>query len=297
VIWTEELDRTHISCGAAELVQLGQEPRFFESLTTLSYVAAVTNRIRIGTAVLCLPYRHPVIAAKQIANLDVLSHGRLTLGIGVGAPRTTKNRDFEVLGVSRATKYQRTREYVAAMRTIWTDPRPSFQGRLVDFPETEIFPKPVQQPHPPLWIGGSGPKAMEMVADFGQGWLPTWLTPDEYRVRIEQLGTLLGQRGRGDVEPIVGAEIVACVADTNRTAVEVSRATVETLTAGFTVRTPDQAWRTSLIGSLTDVEERVGEYTAAGVDHFELKFIYHSLDHLSEQMEAFSSLLIDPATE
>jgi len=175
------------------------------------------------------------------------------------------------------------------MQAIWTEPKPEYRGDFVSFPETEIFPKPVQHPHPPLWVGGGGPTAMEMVADFGQGWLPTWLTPDDYRDRISMLYAMADQRGRGSESFSIGAEIVACIADTTSEALDVSRATVATLTSGFTVRSPEQALRTSLIGSLDDVEARVNEYSRAGVTHFEIKFIYLSLDHLDEQLDAFAS--------
>ncbi len=116
IVWTKELDRTHVSCGSIELVKDAQTPNFYESLTTLSYVAALTKRVRIGTAVLIVPYRNPIVTAKQVANLDVLCDGRLILGVGVGARKSTHNQDFEVLNVPRAEKYDLFREYVNVMK-------------------------------------------------------------------------------------------------------------------------------------------------------------------------------------
>ncbi len=128
---------------------------------------------------------------------------------------------------------------------------------------------------------------MEMVAASAQGWLPTWLTPDGYRTKIGELHDLAARHGRDGSELTIGTEIVAAIATSDSEAVRSSRATVETLTAGFTVRTPDEAAATSLIGSPATISERVQRYVEAGVDHFELKFVYHSIDHLIDQMTLF----------
>ncbi len=288
IVWTRELDRTHVSCGAIEIIRDDQDPIFFESLTTLAYVAGITRRIRLGTAVLCLPYRNPIVTAKQIANLDVLSGGRLTLGVGVGARRSTHNQDFEVLGVSRADKYERTADYLRAMRTIWTEDRPSHDGPFVRFPETEIAPKPVQRPHPPIWFGGSGPRTIELLAEFGSGWLPTWMTPDGYRARLADVRQALAAKGRGDIALEVGDEIVTCIAPTDDEARERSRRTVETLSSGFTVRSATEASASALIGSPRSIREKATALADAGVTHFELKFIYRSLDELDAQLALFA---------
>lgn len=294
IVWTRELDRTHVSCGMIELVHDDTQPLFLESLTTLAFVAGLTTRIRLGTAVLCLPYRQPVIAAKQIANVDVLSGGRMILGVGVGANRSTNNQDFEVLGIPRAEKYDRTREYLAAMRTIWTADRPSYAGAFVSFPETEIFPKPIQRPHPPIWFGGRGPRAIELVVEFGDGWLPTWLTADGYREHIARLRDALVTAGRPDAHIVIADEIVACIAPTHEAALATSRATLDTLSAGFTVRTAEEALASSLIGSPNEVAEKAARLIEAGVEHFEVKFIYRSIDHLEDQLEAFRDAVAEP---
>ena len=285
IVWTKELDRTHVSCGAAELIREDQEPLFFESLTTLAFVAGVTRRIRLGTAILCVPYRNPIVTAKQLANLDVLSGGRLTLGVGVGARKSTHNQDFEVLGVPRADKYERTADYLRAMRTIWTEARPAYSGPFINFPETEIFPKPVQRPHPPIWFGGSGPSTIALLAEFGSGWLPTWLTPDAYRTRIAEVRQALTESGRGDTALEVGDEIVTCIASTDEEAEARSRRTVETLSSGFTVRSAADASASALIGSPHSVRDKAKALADAGVTHFELKFIYRSLDEFDEELE------------
>jgi probable F420-dependent oxidoreductase len=294
IVWTRELDRTHVSCGMIELVGDETEPFFMESLTTLAFVAGLTKRIGLGTAVLCLPYRQPVVAAKQIANLDVVSDGRLILGVGVGANKSTNNQDFEVLGIARGEKYDRTREYLAAMRTIWTEDQPSFAGRFVSFPRTEIYPKPVQRPHPPIWVGGRGPRALELVVEHGDGWLPTWLTPEGYREHLGRLDDGLAAAGRSEARITVGNEIVACIGSTHDEALSISRATLDTLSSGFTVRTAEEALASALIGSADEIVEKAAALVEAGVDHFELKFIYRSVAHLEEQLDRFRNEVAEP---
>ena len=106
IAWTTYQDQHHVSCGSVEALEASDAPpMFMESMTNLAYLAGITSTIKIGIAVLCLPYRNPIIAAKQVANVDFLSNGRLILGIGTGAPKSTNNVDFEVLGVPRKTKY------------------------------------------------------------------------------------------------------------------------------------------------------------------------------------------------
>ena len=290
IMWNRDQDTKHISVGSYEAVEEALKspdyaPNFYESLTTLSYVAGKTERIRMGTAVLCPPFRNPIVTAKQVATLDCLSDGRLILGIGVGAPKLTHNEDFEMLGVPRGDKYRRTAEYLRVMQTIWRDPLPSYQGRYVSFEPVEINPKPVQKPSPPIWVAGKGPKGMDLAAEFGTGWLPGGLAPAEYPARIEELKGLAAAKGRGDVDYTIAMEVRACLA---RTTEEARRQAFKTEHAGlgaFTAyNTMDDVYKSDLVGSPADVGERVRQYVEGGVRHFELKFVYHTLDHLVEQM-------------
>jgi probable F420-dependent oxidoreductase len=148
--------------------------RFPESLTAAAVLAGATERIRMLTYVLVLPYRHPVTLAKQIATLDFLSGGRFTLGTGGGH----LEREFEVLNVPFAERGKRTDEYIAAMRELWMSEEPSFQGEYVQFDKVAFEPKPIQKPHPPILIGGNSRPAMRRAARVGDGWLP-WLVTRE----------------------------------------------------------------------------------------------------------------------
>ncbi len=127
-----------------------------------------------------------------------------------------------------------------------------------------------------------------MVAETGDGWLPTWLTPTLYKEKIADLYRRAAEVGRADLRFEIGNEIVACIAESSEKALSVSRATVETLTAGFTVTSLEQAVETSAIGSIEDVIETANSFAAVGVTHLEMKPIYESVDHMLEQMHMLS---------
>ena len=291
IAWTTFQDQHHVSCGSREAAEeAGAPPTFFESLTNLAFLAGITNEIRLGIAVLCLPYRNPIVAAKQVANIDVLSNGRLILGIGTGAPKSTHNVDFEVLGVERKTKYHVTRDYLRAMKAVWTQDNPSYEGEYISFEETEIWPKPVQKPYPPIWTGGHGPTAMDITAEFSTGWIPPWIPPEDYPGRIAALNELAEEKGRGGTEFDIATEVYVSLAETRDEAISSAEKTLDVLTEGFDhTATQEAILNAGLIGSADDVGEKIARYVDAGVNHYEMKFIYHTVDHLLEQLEQFAS--------
>ncbi len=290
IVWTKEQDKTHVSCGSAEVVTDDSEPKFFESLTSLAYVAGITRRVRLGIAVLCLPFRNPIVAAKQVACVDVLSKGRLILGVGVGGPRSTHNWDFEVLQVPRTDKYERTAEYLRVMEEIWTKDRPTYDGTYIKFDPTEIYPKPAQKPHPPIWFGGSRPRSIDLVARYGTGWLPAGVTPERYPERIAELREAASAFGRQHVDFEIGTEIATCIAPSSGTAFSRSRATFEVMVEGFarsSYGSLEAIQASSLVGSGSEVRDKVERFVESGVTHFEVKFIYQDVDGLIAQMEQF----------
>jgi probable F420-dependent oxidoreductase len=149
-------------------------PRFPEAVSAAAVLAGATQRIKILTYVLVLPYRNPVILAKQLSTLDFLSAGRIILGTAVGH----LEREFEVLRVPFEERGAMTDEYLRAIVELWTSPDPSFQGRYVQFEKIVFEPKPVQKPHPPILVGGNTMPAMRRAAALGDGWLPWLVTRD-----------------------------------------------------------------------------------------------------------------------
>lgn len=175
-IWTTD----HVLVPEAHLEPYG---RIFETWTTLAYVAALTQRIRLGTSILLLGLRNPVLVAKQAATLDQLSNGRLILGIGAG----WLAREFENLGMSFQRRIRFLEEGIALMRTLWTNPRPRFQGRLFRIEDAVFEPLPLQPGGPPIWIGGNTEAAARRAARLGDGWHPVGLDPETLRMRVAQL--------------------------------------------------------------------------------------------------------------
>ena len=157
--------------------------RILNPVVALTFVAAHTRTIRLGTGILLLPQHQPLILAKELASLDVLSGGRLIVGIGVGWAEA----EYEALGVPFHERGARADEYLAAMRAIWSEEKPAFHGRYVSFQEVQAFPHPVQQPTPPIVIGGRAPAVLRRTVEQANGWYGFALDLDETASVLAQL--------------------------------------------------------------------------------------------------------------
>jgi probable F420-dependent oxidoreductase len=182
-------------------------PRFPEAMTAAAVLAGATKRVHMLTYILVLPYRDPVILAKQIATLDFLSNGRITLGTAAGH----MEREFEVFHVPFRERGARTDEYLRAMKELWTNDRPSFKGRYVEFDDIVFEPKPVQKPHPPLLIGGNSDAAMRRAAALGDGWLP-WLVK---RAHLSEKLDFIREQPGFDASPSRPFEVIMPLAPLN----------------------------------------------------------------------------------
>ena len=140
--------------------------RIADPIVTLAFLAALTTRIRLGTGIIILPQRNPLVLAKELASVDVLSKGRLIFGLGIGYLKP----EFDALGISFAHKGPRSIEYLEAMLAVWTQAKPAYSGRFVSFSGIQALPRPVQQPHPPIVIGGGTPEAFARAIRYGNGW-------------------------------------------------------------------------------------------------------------------------------
>jgi probable F420-dependent oxidoreductase len=208
-------EHTHIPVNSDNSErQRGPVPRAhaegLDPWVSLSLIAGVTSRIRLGTAVTLLTQHDPIVLAKMIATLDVLSGGRVVVGVGVGSVvDETRNH-----GVEPEHRWGVLRERVLAMKEIWTKDEAEFHGRFVNFDPIMQWPKPVQKPHPPVIIGGSGSHVLQRAVAYGDGWMPTEGTAarpgPSLLERIAELRTLAAERGRpliqtgvSDAEPDV----------------------------------------------------------------------------------------------
>ena len=163
-----------------------------EPFTALSYLAAHTTRVRLGTAICLITQRNPIYTAKQVADVDFLSDGRVNFGIGLGWLR----EEFAALQVPWEKRGQRANEHIAVMKALWTEETSSYDGELYKLPPSVMYPKPVQTPHPPIFIGGEGDHSLRRVADLAQGWLGASMDPDILAERIATLHRFLEARGR-----------------------------------------------------------------------------------------------------
>ena len=160
--------------------------------TALSFLAAITHKIRLGTGICLVPQRNPLYTAREAADVDWLSGGRLDLGVGVGWLR----EEFEALGVPFARRGERCRSYLEVMKRLWCDELSQYEDEFYTLPACRQFPKPLQKPYPPIHFGGESDPALERVADIGQGWYGFNLDPAGLAERMSKLRELCAARGR-----------------------------------------------------------------------------------------------------
>ena len=245
---------------------LPDEP-YYEPLAALNFLAGCTQRVRLGTHVLILPYRNPVLTAKMIATLDVLSGGRVILGAGVG----WMEEEFQALGLD--TYKQRgavTDEFIELYKELWTKDEPSFHGEHYQISGSGFAPKPVQKPHPPIWIGGHTGPAIRRAAKYGDGWMPIGLRPPAI-LDPEELGGMIARLRRLTVR-----------AGRPEDAVE--------LTFSTDIRFNDAAGasRPMLHGLPEQIAADLRQYQDLGVSNFILGFASDSVAEAQENMERFS---------
>ncbi len=190
-VWTGE----HVALPVRDNpVPTPAETPFLDSLVALARIAGFTTRLRLGTGILVLPHHNPVLVAKALASLDVLSGGRVIAGFAGGYAE----REFRALGVDFRQRGAITDEYLAAIRALWTEREPQFRGRFADFADIRFEPKPLQRPHPPIVIGGTAPAALRRAARDGDGWYGFALTVAGTAPIVAELRRLRAEAGRGD---------------------------------------------------------------------------------------------------
>jgi len=250
-----------------------------EVMTTLAAMAARTTTLKFGPSVIVLPYRTPVVAAKEMATLDWLSRGRFfpAVGVGVEIPR-----EFEASGVPFRERGRRTDEAIRVIRLLWTEDEVTFQGEFFKLDRIRVFPKPWQQP-PPIWIGGKSEAAMKRTARLGDGWMPSLITPEEARTGVDKVQEWAQAEGRTVPADHFGALIsfnLAASAGAARADADpyIQRGRVD----DETMR------RCTAFGPADVLLERIEEYVKAGVSKFILRPLCPSarmLDQLAQVAE------------
>jgi len=165
---------------------------FIDPFVALARASGTTRRIKLGTGIVLVPERHPLLLAKEVSTLDLFSGGRFLFGIGAGWLR----EETELMGGDFDHRWTQTRESILAMKELWTKTEAEFHGKYYDFPPVRSYPKPAQKPHPPVLLGGGAKNVLQRVVAWGDGWLPNRITPDELRASRATLDRLAKEAGR-----------------------------------------------------------------------------------------------------
>ena len=242
---------------------LAPDVPFLEPLVTLSLVAGVTERVQLGTSILVLPHRNPVLAAKMAATLDHLSGGRVVLGVGVGWMR----EEIELLGGSFDRRGPWSDEAIAVMRACWRDARTAHHGEFFSFDEVGAFPKPARGDIP-VWIGGHTPRALRRVVALGDGWHAAFATADTLAKGLALLREECDRQKRSFADLAI------------------------TVRAGLSIRpAPLGADRKAMQGSLEQIREDVERYRALGVSGLLFEVRYRDLDDMVSTYETFARVI------
>ena len=235
---------------------------WYDTMTTLGFLAGVTTRIRLLTHVYVAPLRHPLVAAKALATLDVLSRGRAIMGVGAGHVE----EEFGLTGAEFSRRGVLLDDAIDAVRAAMRDEYPAHEGAVVSVADMAVSPRPVQPGGPPIWVGGSSPAALRRAGQRGDGWIPQG-TP---RLKMaEQLATVRSHREAAGVSGPIDLGAMS-----------------EPLYMG------SPSWdigRYSIAGGADEHAERLREFAEMGVSHVQVKLRSRSADELLEQMQAFAA--------
>ena len=187
----------HVAVPVSRAAAMGAA--WFDAGSTLAFVAGATTHIRLLSHVLVLPYRHPLVVAKQYGTLDRLSGGRVILGVGSGHLKP----EFTVLGADFARRGALTDEYLAAIAAAWTEEVASFAGETLAFRDVIVAPRPAQRPRPPIWVGGNSRAAVRRAARLADGWVPWQLEPEACTAAVAEARRLRAEAGRPEAFEVV----------------------------------------------------------------------------------------------
>ncbi|MEE9238206.1 MAG: TIGR03619 family F420-dependent LLM class oxidoreductase [Thermodesulfobacteriota bacterium] len=231
---------------------------FYEPLITLSYIASLTSKIRLGTSVIILPYRNPVVLSKMISTIDVLSDGRLIFGIGAGWLR----EEFSSLGVDFDNRDNLTEEFIKVMKVLFEEDDPNYKGQFYNISSIKFLPKPVQKPHPPIWMGGNSNKAIRFALKHTSGWHSVGLIPKEILEKVDYIKSISNEyKNELEISTRKNFQITQKKVDDKK---EVLRGTSDKIIEGLE------------------------EYMNAGVSHIVFQILGSNLNEIIKSMETFS---------
>ena len=254
----------------------------YESLTLLASYASITRRIKLGTAVYLLALRAPATAAKAAATLDVLSGGRLIFGVGVGGENP---KEFALCGVPHRERGARVTEGIEVVRTLWGDSPASFKGLFTQFEDVSIDPKPVQQPGPPIWIGGRSDAALARAGRQGDGWVSYVVQPERYAQSLDKIRAAAAGAGRS-LEGFAAAHLAFVTV--GRDWETAKAAWVQTLSKRYAQDFEPLARKYGIIGTPEQCAEQIDRFRAAGCTYMLMNAIGDPCDERA-QLEAIAA--------
>ena len=269
VLQPNQVQSTYPYSLTGDILEAGQsgDGEWPEQITTLAYLAGITDQIKLVTSVMIIPYRNPILTAKMLSTLDMLSKGRLILGAGVG----WMEEEFELLDTEPfAERGAVTNEYLRAFIELWTSDNPTFEGKYVNFSDITFLPKPVQKPHPPIWIGGQSKPAIRRAAQIGDAWHPVGaipaapLEPEELAENLALLHNYAEKAGRDPSQ--IQVSVKAPLYDSNNS----------------------DGSRRRFTGSPDEVRQDVQTYADVGVTHLIFDFRTADPHQTEDRMAQFS---------
>ena len=232
---------------------------WYDTWATLGFLAGITSRVRLMSHVSVLPYRHPLMTAKAVATLDALSGGRAILGVGAGHAAD----EFAALGLDFSQRGADLDEAIDAVKAALVDEFPEHAGRRWSFKEVGVGPRPIQQPRPPVWVGGSAPPSLRRAAEKGDGWLPQGMAT------AEQITTLRALREKAGVDAPIAIGTVTDILYVGDASWDVGQRTV--------TGTPER------------IAERLREFGAMGVSHLQVRFRSRDVSEACDQIARFGA--------
>ena len=252
---------------------LGSIPSL-EPVELLTYAAAVTERIRLGSAVLLTGLRSPVHLAKSLATLDHLSHGRLIVGVGLGGNPGV----YPAYGISAERRAARFAEGIRLMKRLWTEPRVTFEGDFWRLQNASMEPKPLQKPHPPVWFGAHHPNALRRAAELGDGFMGAGSLPTaKFKEEVTLLREFLEKAGRDPGKFPIGKRVYIAI---DRDKARAAKRLGEWFGAFY--GKPQLAEEVSIWGSAEECVDRLNEVVAAGARLVMLHPVFDELEHLEQ---------------
>ncbi len=244
---------------------------FYEPLVVMAYVAGLTERIRIGVSVLVVPYRNPVVTAKQLASIDALAQGRLIVGVGVG----WMPEEFAALQASPCVaRGAATDEYLEIFRKLWTGEVVRYDGKYYQFEEIQSNPRPASPGGIPIWVGGYSQPAYRRVARFGNGWHGIGFTPDRIGAPIAEIRRQAEAAGRNPDEITISIRLA-----------------LDTSEVPLADRSSDDRGR-ALLGTADEIVGQIRDYEQAGVETIVLTFAARTMDDFRRSADFFAERIL-----